>query len=131
VFAGERDGTRRAYPDTYNTKEFESILPENLILIDSLGDEKLTDAEGVELTPTFDAHGMNLLNWDSTKKTAARDADLQAVIMDTGCLGFEDNLNIVAFGTKDIEKLATPVRNHYWTKAWMTDILPCVKVVKQ
>lgn len=121
---------RRAFPDTYNTESFKNILPENLILVDSMGDEKLLDEEGIELQPTFDSKGMNTLNWNSTRKTAPRNADLQAVIMDKRAMGIEDNLNIVMVGTKDIEKLATPVRNHYWTKVWMNDILPVVKVVK-
>lgn len=121
---------RKAFPDTYHKEYFENILPSNLVLVDGMGNEQLQDADGVELLPTFNAEGMNLLNWSDTLQTAPRDSDLQAVIMDKRCMCIEDNLNSVHVGAKDIEKLATPVRNHYWTKAWVTDLLTCVKVVK-
>lgn len=120
---------RRAFPDTYHTETFQGILPENLILIDTMGNDAVVaaTATGTPLTPTFDAHGLNLLTWDGTDYlTVNTDPTVQFVLMDTDCLGVEDNLNQTLFGPKDIEKLATPVRSHYWTKGYVTDLLPCV-----
>lgn len=121
---------RRAFPDTYHTESFRGILPSNLILIDTMGNEELsskTDGTGTPITPTFDEHGLNLLTWNGNDyMTVNTDPTVQAVIMDKDCIGVEDNLNQTLFGPKDIEKLATPVRSHYWTKGYITDLLPCV-----
>lgn len=120
---------RRAFPDTYHTETFQGILPQNLILIDTMGNDAVaaSTATGTPLTPTFDANGLNLLTWDGTNYlTVNTDPTVQFVLMDVDCIGVEDNLNQTLFGQKDIEKLATPVRSHYWTKGYVTDLLPCV-----
>lgn len=120
---------RRAFPDTYHTETFMGILPDNLILIDSMGNDAIvaSSATTTPLTPTFDSHGMNLLTWDGTDYLSVdTDPTVQFVLMDVDCIGVEDNLNQTLFGPKDIEKLATPVRSHYWTKGYVTDLLPCV-----
>lgn len=125
---------RRAFPDTYNTIYFEGILPENLILIDTLGGEVLNRDSGGSPAPvavTYDAQGMSLLNWQEGDTFTAGDANVVAVIMHRDCIGFEDNLNETLFGQKDIEKLATPVRSHFWTKAYYTDLLPSIKIVTE
>lgn len=121
---------RRAFPDTYNVSYFDGILPENLILIDTLGGDILNSPEGQPMTPTFDAKGMNLLNWTSANTFTKRNPNVVALIMHKDCLGFEDNLNTTLFAPKDIEKLATPVRTHFWTKAYYTDLLPSIKITK-
>lgn len=124
---------RRAYPDSYNMLSFDSILPDNLILIDTLGSDEVWEAGAsagdpdVKVTPTFDSVGCNELVIDeSTQWTASERPEWQACIIHKNSLGFEDNLNETLFGAKDIEKLATPVRAHFWTKAYCTDMLPCV-----
>lgn len=121
---------RKAFPDTYNTVYFENILPENLILIDTLGGETLNDASGDPIAVTYDNHGMSLVNWEEGYSFTQGDPNVVCVIMHRDCIGFEDNLNTTLFAQKDIEKLATPVRSHYWTKAYFTDLLPSVKIVK-
>lgn len=121
---------RRAFPDTYHTESFENILPENLILIDTLGGDTLMTAGTTAAQPTFDAKGMNLLNWTKADSFTMGEPDTVAVIMHRDCIGFEDNLNATLFGPKDIEKLATPVRSHFWTKAYYTDMLPVCKIIK-
>lgn len=123
---------RAAFPDMYNPRYFEGILPENLILIDTLGGDNLSasDESTTPVTPTYDSVGMSLLNWTSTNGILPGDENVQAVIMHRDCIGFEDNLNETLFGPKDIEKLATPVRSHFWTKAYYTDLLPAVKISK-
>lgn len=124
---------RKAFPDTYHTEMFDSILPENLILIDTLGGDTImraTTGKAAPVTPTFDAKGMNLLNWTSSDEIVPGDGNVMAVIMHKDCIGFEDNLNTTLFGPKDIDKLATPVRSHFWTKAYITDLLPSVKITK-
>lgn len=124
---------RKAFPDTYHTEMFDNILPENLILIDTLGGDTImrrTTGDAAPVTPTFDAKGMNLLNWTSSDEIVPGDGNVMAVIMHRDCIGFEDNLNITLFGPKDIDKLATPVRSHFWTKAYITDLLPSVKITK-
>lgn len=120
---------RKAYPDTYHTEEFEDILPENLILIDTLGGETLNQS-GSPVTPTYNAVGMSLLDWADGDTFTPNDADVVAVIMHKDVIGFEDNLNETLFGSKDIEKLATPVRSHFWTKAYYTDLLPMIVIKK-
>lgn len=120
---------RRAFPDTYHTETFTGILPENLILIDSMGNDAVVaeSAQTTPLTPTFNSVGLNLLTWDGTDYlTVNTDPDIQFIIMDTDCIGVEDNLNQTLFAPKDIEKMATAVRSHYWTKGYVTDLLPCV-----
>lgn len=124
---------RKAFPDTYNTIYFEGILPENLILIDTLGGETLNrDNSGTPapVAVTYDSHGMSLLNWQEGDTFTTADSDIVAIIMHKDCIGFEDNLNETLFGQKDIDKLATPVRSHFWTKAYYTDLLPSIKIVK-
>lgn len=122
---------RRAFPETYHTEQFENILPVNLILIDTMGGDTLFNAESAEVAPTWDDHGMNLLNWTNENTVKPGDEKVQCVIMHRDCIGFEDNLNETLFGNKDIEKLATPVRSHFWTKAYFTDLLPAVKITKE
>lgn len=120
---------RRAFPDTYHTETFQGILPENLILVDSMGNDAIvaSSATGTPITPTFDANGLNLLTWDGTNYLSTNTMpEVQFVLMHRDCIGVEDNLNQVLFGQKDIEKMATPVRMHYWTKGYVTDLLPCV-----
>lgn len=120
---------RRAFPDTYNVQYFENILPSNLILIDTLGGDVLNISSAPQ-TPTFDSHGMNLLNWTSADTFTQENPNVVAVIMHKDCIGFEDNLSETLFGPKDIEKLATPVRSHFWTKAYFTDLLPSIAISK-
>lgn len=120
---------RRAFPDTYHTETFTGILPENLILIDTMGNDGIaaSSATGTVLTPTFNSVGMNLLTWDGTDYLSVNtDPTVQFVLMDVDCIGMEDNLNQTLFAPKDIEKMATAVRSHYWTKGYVTDLLPCV-----
>ena len=124
---------RKAFPDTYNPESFQNILPDNLILIDTLGsaDVAKSTAATVPLVPTWDSVGMNQLNYDKdTDVTIPFNADYQAVIMHRDAMGFEDNLSETLFGPKDIEKLATPVRSHFWTKAYYTDSLPSIVISK-
>lgn len=120
---------RRAFPDTFHGEYFENILPENLVLVDSMGADQLVDSTGKAVASTWNDVGMNTTPFATGSYTTPADPNLQAVIMDVGAIGFEDNLNETLVGTKDIEKLATPVRMHYWTKAYMTDLLPMVKLV--
>lgn len=117
---------RKAFPDTYNPQYFQNILPANLILIDTFADQ--LNREEAVVAPTYDANGMSLLNWQEGDTFTSENPNLQAVIMHKSALGFEENLDAVMFGPKDIEKLATPVRSHFWCKAWMTDLLPGVKL---
>ena len=105
-------------------------MPSNLILIDTLGGDQLSTDENTPVAVTYDNHGMSLQNWTPTSKVLSGDENVQAVIMHRDCIGFEDNLNETLFGPKDIEKLATPVRSHYWTKAYYTDLLPAIKLTK-
>ena len=121
---------RRAFPDMYNPTSFEGILPSNLILIDTLGGDQLSEDGSTPAAVTYDNHGMSLQNWIPTNSILPGDENVQAVIMHRDCIGFEDNLNETLFGPKDIEKLATPVRSHYWTKAYYTDLLPAIKLTK-
>lgn len=115
---------RRAFPDTYHTEEFQGIMPENMNFMDDLGDTQVYSAGDTPapITPTFDAKGMNLLNWNSSSNVQ-NNSKIQCVIYDKFAIGFEDNLNEVLTGPKDIEVLATPVRMHYWTKAYVTDMV--------
>lgn len=121
-----------AFPETIdNTRFYDDILPSNLVLMDTLGENGVAAAASptTALEPTFDARGMNLLNWDGTNfLTVDTEPNLQCVIMDVDCIGVEDNLNEVLFGPKDITKLATPVAAHYWTKGYITDMLPSVAI---
>ena len=121
---------RTAFPDTYHIEYFQNILPENMILIDTMGGDQvaLTGTPTVPITPTFDAQGMNLLNWSADTHVIIPDTNIQCVIFDRYALGFEDNLMETHIGPKDIEKLAAPVRMHYWTKAYVTDMLPSVAI---
>lgn len=123
-----------AFPDTYHDYYFQGLLPENLVLIDTMGNDALaaTGSETTAIEPTFDEKGMNLLKWNATDGapylSINTDPTLQAVIMHRDVIGVEDNLNETLFGPKDIEKRATPVRSHYWSKGYVTDLLPCVSV---
>ena len=118
---------RKAYPDMFNNESYMDIFPANLILIDTLGGEMLLDGSGSEVaTPTFDDNGMNLLNWDTDSQWKDELDGIVGVIMHRDAMGFEDNLDEVLFGMKDIERLATPARAHFWTKAYITDIVPSV-----
>lgn len=117
---------RRAYPDMFNSESYRDIFPGNLILIDELGGNMLTTDGSTVATPSFDANGMNLLNWDTDSQWKDELSGVVGVIMHRDSMGFEDNLDTVLFGEKDIERLATPVRAHFWTKAYITDLLPCV-----
>ena len=118
---------RKAYPDMFNNESYMDIFPANLILIDTLGGEMLLDGSGSEVaTPTFDDNGMNLLNWDTGSQWKDELDGVVGVIMHRDAMGFEDNLDEVLFGMKDIERLATPARAHFWTKAYITDIVPSV-----
>lgn len=118
---------RAVFPDTYHTKLFENILPANLLLVDSIGGGKVTDDSGTEIPATYDAKGMSLLNWENGVNNATTDfPNVQMVIIDKACLGFEDNLNTTRIGTTDAAKLMTPVFMHYWTKAYITDLMPFV-----
>ena len=117
---------RRAYPDMFNSESYRDIFPGNLILIDELGGNMLTTDGSAVATPTFDSNGMNLLNWDTDSQWKDELSGVVGVIMHRDSMGFEDNLDTVLFGEKDIERLATPVRAHFWTKAYITDLLPCV-----
>ena len=121
---------RTAFPDTYHIEYFQNILPENMILIDTMGGDQvaLTGTPTVPITPTFDAQGMNLLNWSADTHVIIPDTNIQCVIFDRYALGFEDNPMETHIGPKDIEKLAAPVRMHYWTKAYVTDMLPSVAI---
>jgi hypothetical protein len=120
---------RKAFPDTFNTQYFENILPENLILIDTFANT-LNRGETEVVAPTYDANGMSLLNYKSGDTFTAPNSDWLCCIMHRDTIGFEDNLNETLFGQKDIEKLATPVRSHFWTKAYVTDLLNCVVITK-
>lgn len=124
---------RKAYPDTFNPETFMNILPANLILIDNLGDDFVAtqiDAS-TPLVPSFDAVGMNVLNWDKDTYTISNSKpNWQCAIYDIDCLGFEDNLETILFGPKDIERLATPARSHFWTKAYFTDLLPSLVITE-
>lgn len=126
---------RRAYPDTYHPEYFEGILPGNLILLDTFANE-LNRSDGgatptyTPVSPTYDSNGMSLLNWEDGDVFTAPDEDWICCIMHRDVIGFEDNLNETLFGPKDIEKLATPVRSHFWTKAYCTDLLNCVVITK-
>lgn len=113
---------RRAFPDTHHTEDFNGIMPENMHFMDDLGDTELSDTDGNPIVPTFDAQGMNLLKWTSSS-SVQNNSNLQCVIYDNTAMGFEDNLNEVLPGPKDIDLLATPVRYHYWTKAYVTDMV--------
>lgn len=118
---------RKAYPDMYNSDSYKDIFPGNLILIDTLGGDMLLDGTGSAVaTPTFDDSGMNLLNWDTDSKWTDELDGVIGVIMHRDAMGFEDNLDEVLFGMKDIERLATPARAHFWTKAYYTDLVPSV-----
>lgn len=120
---------RKAYPDMYNRDVFDNIFPENVVFIDTLGNDKLVDASGNDIAVTFTENGQNTTSYQAGNQVVPADPNLQCIIMDKGIIGFEDNLSEVLVGTKDIEKLATPVRCHYWTSAYYTDLLPmaCVK----
>lgn len=122
---------RTAFPDTYHIEYFQNILPQNMILIDTMGGDQvaLTGTPTVPITPTFDNNGMNQLNWAPDTNVIIPDTNnIQCVIFDRYALGFEDNLMQTNIGPKDIEKLAAPVRMHYWTKAYVTDLLPSVTI---
>lgn len=120
---------RKAFPDMYNSTPFENIMPSNMIKIDNMGSDVLMDSTGTTpAVPTFDASGKNLLDWKAGD-TVKQDSIIQCVIMDSFAMGFEENLNQTLVGTKDIEKLATPVRMHYWNKAYVTDTVTSIKVV--
>lgn len=115
---------RRAFPDTYHTETLQGIMPENMILTDDLGDTQLytTGDNPVPITPTFDAKGMNQLKWDDDSNVQ-NNSKMQCVIYDKFAIGFEENLNVTLPGPKDIDLMATPVRNHYWVKAYVTDMV--------
>lgn len=122
---------RAAFPETINeTRYLQNLIPENRILIDTLGADELATLGSTEaLQPTFDANGMNLLNWTpGTNESINTQPKQQCVLMARDCIGVEDNYNATLFGTKDIEKLATPVRMHYWTKCYVTDMLPSLTI---
>lgn len=121
---------RRAYPDTYHKALFEDVVPKgvNMIFTTGLGDVKITEADGTEIIPTFSTYGMNELTWGSDWKEVKSDPSLQGYIFHKKALGFELNLDTTLTGQKDIEKLATPVRSHYWNSAYFTDLLPFVNL---
>lgn len=119
-----------AFPNTFTeTSYFKALVPGNVKLVPTFGTEGIAqaDATTTALEPTFDAKGMNLLNWDGTDYLYVNtNPKLQCVIMDKGAIGVEDNLNETLFGPKDITKLATPVASHFWTSGYITDLLPSV-----
>ncbi len=123
---------RRAFPDMYHAGTFENIVPEGveIILVGDMGNTILTDASGTEIVPTFNSVGMNTTNYLSTYKAKLNDDGLQGIVMHRGALGFEDSLNETLVGDMDIAKLAVPVRSHFWTKAYYTDLLPCIKLMQ-
>lgn len=121
---------RKAFPDTFHQEYFENILPQNMVRIDTMGNDQMMQTSGDATTPvvpTFNSKGMNLLNWTSDSDMQSN-TKVQCLIMDKFALGFEDNLDEVLTAPKDIEKLATPVRAHYWTKAYVTDMVASVAV---
>lgn len=119
----------RAFPDTFHLEGFENIMPENMVFVDDLGGSHImsTDTTPVALAPTFNSVGMNQLNWTKTS-TVANTSDLQCVIMDKFALGFEDNLNETLTTPKDAQKLVSNVYNHFWTKAYVSDMVAGVAV---
>lgn len=123
---------RRAYPDMYNNESYLDILPENLILVDSLGGDTLYNhaTSPAPVPASYNDVGMSTINWTAGDTTKPGNENAVALIMHRDCIGFEDNLNETLFGNKDIEKLATPVRSHFWTKAYCTDLLPAVLITK-
>lgn len=121
---------RRAYPDMYHEGLFQNVLPENLILIDNFGGETLVRNDA-EVQPTYDAKGMSLLNWTTADTFKSKAPNVVAVIAHKDSMGFEDNLNVTKFGPQDAQKLATPVFSHFWTKAYVTDMLPAIKISKE
>lgn len=119
---------RAAFPDTFSeTRYMENLLPENLILIDNFG-ASLVDDSGNPITPEFDDNGLNLLTWTEASTVTDDNPDIMCCIMHRAAIGFEDNLDETYFAPKDIEKLATAARMHFWTSAYYTDMLPSVVV---
>lgn len=118
---------RRAYPDLRNTWPFDNIMPENVILIDTFGDDEIYDASGAVLSPTFEAGtGMNQLNWDNTMYFGPANPDLQFVIMDKRCMSIRSNYVATLTAAQDIDYLMTPGRHHLWYEVLATDMLPIV-----
>lgn len=122
--------TRKAFPDTYNKEFFENLLPDNLILIDTLGGDKLTTDGTTEVTYTWNTQGMNTTPWTETNVWAAGDPNIQAIIMDKGAIGFETNYEAMLMAPKDIEKLATAGRHHFWARGYVTDMVNGVAITK-
>lgn len=114
---------RRAFPDTFHGEYFQNIMPENMILVDTMGDDHVfTGDPATQVEPTFDSQGMNLLNW-SKSSNVKNASNIQCLIVDKFAIGFEDNLNETLMTPKDARKLVTNVYNHFWTKAYVTDMV--------
>lgn len=121
---------RRAFPETITNKEFfQNVLPENVVLVDTMGGEHLmtSGTTPTAIVPTFNSQGMNLLKW--TEDATATSADkLQCLIIDKFAIGFEDNLNETLTTPKDARKLVANTYNHFWTKAFVSDMVAGVAV---
>lgn len=123
---------RRAFPETISNKEyFQNVLPENIVLVDTMGGEHLMSdgANPQPIVPTFNAEGMNLLNWTETS-IAEGTSDIQALIIDKFAIGFEDNLLETLTTPKDAQKLVANTYNHFWTKAYVSDMVSGLAVTK-
>lgn len=118
-----------AFPQTISKTEiFDGILPRNIILMNDLGDT--VPATGTTpAAPTWDADGTNLLDW-TNDSASVKTTDTQCVIFDSFAMGFEDNLNMVLPGPTDVRKLATPWVHHYWTGAYISEMVASVAVTK-
>lgn len=121
---------RRAFPETITNKEFfQNVLPENVVLVDTMGGEHLmtSGTTPTAIVPTFNAQGMNLLKWTEDLTAASADK-LQCLIIDKFAIGFEDNLNETLTTPKDARKLVANTYNHFWTKAFVSDMVAGVAV---
>lgn len=123
---------RTAYPLTItNQQYFENCLPSNIILIDTMGfDEVALTGSADPIVPTYNSVGMSLLNWDGKSNDIVNTMpNLQCVIMDRDAIGLEENLTQTLVAPMDIAKLATAVRSHYWTSAYITDMVPSLALL--
>jgi hypothetical protein len=120
---------RRAFPFTYtNDVQYRAAIPTNLILIDTLGDDNLTDATGAIVPYSSDSVGMSTINWTPTSSTSPHDSKVQAVIYDKRAIGLEENLEEIAVGVRDPDQLATPVTAHFWVSGYMSTWFPVIKL---
>lgn len=122
-----------AFPQTISkTEVFTDVMPRNIILIDNLGDVVPAQLTGTSpnqvltpITPTWSADGTNQLDWTSSS-LSMKTSNIQCVIMDSFAMGFEDNLNITLPGAMDARKLATPWVLHYWSGAYISEMVASI-----